>query len=79
MNLKILVKAPHSLFLCLIALSLSGCGEDAKSVSYFKEHKEERIQVIKKCIADNDKSQNCRNADQAQREISYKLGSVPHF
>lgn len=44
---------------------LSGCKDDPKSESWFKDHPEDTFNVYKKCIDSGELSQNCENARKA--------------
>jgi predicted Fe-S protein YdhL (DUF1289 family) len=61
------------IFTGLLALtSLSGCEKEVQSVEWYKEHDAERMEVIRECKANPDKlnkTDNCVNAKQANREI----------
>lgn len=55
------------ILLTLVATSaalLTGCKEEAKSESWYKqdEHKQETYQVYKKCLETGEDSDNCQNA-----------------
>lgn len=53
----------------LIAFSLIGCGEEVKSVEWYKMHKKERRETLKGCHimpGEKEKSQNCINARKAE-------------
>lgn len=56
-----------------VVLALSGCGQqEVKTVDYYKEHQQERIELLKKCrnsISDDIKA-NCVNASKAKSQIS---------
>jgi predicted Fe-S protein YdhL (DUF1289 family) len=59
------------LLLPLLAV-LSGCEREVQSVEWYKANDTERMEVILECKADADrlnKTQNCINAKQANREI----------
>jgi predicted Fe-S protein YdhL (DUF1289 family) len=67
-------------FALLFLIALSGCGErEVQSVEWYKANNAERMEVIRECKADPDrlnKTQNCINAKQANREI-LNAGSKP--
>lgn len=57
------------IFSLFIVLLLSGCDRQAKSVQYFKEHKDERKAKIKECLNDvaaHQDDEDCKNAARAQ-------------
>ncbi|MDR2364872.1 MAG: EexN family lipoprotein [Zoogloeaceae bacterium] len=55
-----------------LLIALSGCEREVQSVEWYKEHDAERMEVVLECKADADrlnKTQNCINAKQANREL----------
>ncbi|MDR1351538.1 MAG: EexN family lipoprotein [Zoogloeaceae bacterium] len=62
-----------------LLVALSGCEREVQSVEWYKANNAERMEVIVECKADPDrlnKTQNCKNAKQANREI-LNAGSRP--
>jgi predicted Fe-S protein YdhL (DUF1289 family) len=64
------------LLLTIVAMpllaSLPGCEKEIQSVEWYKANDAERMSVIRECKANPDKlnkTQNCINAKQANREI----------
>lgn len=47
------------------AFLISACGDETKSVEYYKSNQEEAVSVNEKCIASGEDSVNCRNAKSA--------------
>jgi predicted Fe-S protein YdhL (DUF1289 family) len=63
----------------LFPLFLSGCEREVQTVEWYKANNAERMEVIRECKSDPDrlnKTQNCINAKQANREI-LNAGSRP--
>jgi hypothetical protein len=54
--------------LALLALGACSAGSQ-QSVDYYKDHKQERVARIDRCLASFDLSQDCRNAKQAQFDL----------
>ncbi|MDR2625280.1 MAG: EexN family lipoprotein [Zoogloeaceae bacterium] len=62
-----------------LLFALTGCEREVQSVEWYKANNAERMEVIRECKADPDrlnKTQNCINAKQANREI-LNAGSKP--
>jgi hypothetical protein len=72
------------------ALPLAGCGEEAKSVEYYKKHLTEAREKAARCQSNGDAGSNCGNAavaiqqtareqferDRARTEKNLKSGSI---
>jgi len=71
-------KVSLSAIAVLIAFAITGCDE-AKSVDWFKDHPSEMNEVLAKCKASGDDSQNCRNAKEARQLIQQKDAAIPTY
>lgn len=58
---------------------LSGCKEETKSVDYYMQHDEARMEKIKECHNATTDSENCRNATEAMNKLQKKNTSIPRF
>jgi len=59
-----------------LALALTACEREVQTVEWYKAHDAERMEVVRECKANPDKlnkTENCVNAKQANREI-YNAG-----
>ncbi|HGJ5878705.1 MAG TPA: EexN family lipoprotein [Arsenophonus nasoniae] len=71
--------------LMMSVLGLVACGEETKSVDWWKEHSKEANDKYHHCIASDDESQNCKNATEAvkQKEAEYNKqqlnAPIPQF
>ncbi len=71
-----------SAVLAAMVLSFTGCGEDVKTVEYYKEHPDERDAKISECLNNpgqaNDDA-NCANAGSAKLHsgIPIEPGKAP--
>lgn len=60
------------ILVCGVFFILAGCNsEDVKSVGYYKEHKEERLEKLKSCNKETSLTEGCKNAAQAQHQIYF--------
>jgi hypothetical protein len=62
----------HVLFAAVALVALTACEREVQSVEWYKGRDAERMEVIRECKANPDKlnkTQNCINAKQANREI----------
>jgi PBP1b-binding outer membrane lipoprotein LpoB len=65
------------LFATIFILFLAGCGEEVKTVQWYKEHEVERKAQLEKCKNNPgqlEKTPNCINARAAWNEIDSELG-----
>lgn len=51
-------------------IGASGCDNKIYDVSYYKEHKEQAMEMIKQCKDGSIKDENCKNAKEAIRELN---------
>lgn len=58
---------------------LSACKEETKSVEYYMQHEDARMDKIKECHNTANDSENCKNANEALKEIQRKNTSIPRF
>ncbi|ELK8463440.1 MULTISPECIES: EexN family lipoprotein [Enterobacteriaceae] len=59
--------------MCVTFFMLIGCNsEDVKSVSYYKEHKNERIDKLKSCNKETRPTEECKNAAEAQHQVYFQ-------
>lgn len=63
------MKRPISMAL-IAALALVGCGEEEKSVEYYKAHLEEARNLSARCMHNADAGLNCGNAAVAIQEMA---------
>ncbi|EBZ6776927.1 EexN family lipoprotein [Salmonella enterica] len=60
------------LLACASFFVIVGCNsEDVKSVSYYKEHKTERIDKLKSCNKETSLTEECKNAAEAQHQVYF--------
>ncbi|MDR1423611.1 MAG: EexN family lipoprotein [Azoarcus sp.] len=60
-----------------LALILTACEREVQSVEWYKDHDAERMEVVRECKANPDKlnkTENCINAKQANRDIYNNVG-----
>lgn len=66
----------------IFVLALTACSEEVKTVEYYRTHKQERLDMLKKCETKEEPlmaNSNCFNAKRAhsiEREIH---GKIPTF
>jgi len=58
---------------------LTGCKEETKSVDYYMQHDEARMEKIKECHNASTDSENCRNATVAMNKLQKNNTSIPRF
>lgn len=63
----------------VFVIILTGCKEETKSVDYYMQHDEARMEKLKECHNASTDSENCRNATEAMNKLQKKNTSIPHF
>lgn len=63
----------------VFAIILTGCKEEIKSVDYYMQHDEARMEKLKECHNAPTDSENCRNATEALNKLQKKNISIPRF
>lgn len=54
------MKKTRILSLVLFSIALSGCGEEIKTVDWWRNHPEEAISKVEECKKSGDVSDNCK-------------------
>ncbi|KAB1469112.1 EexN family lipoprotein [Cronobacter sakazakii] len=70
------VKRISIVMIGLLAVLSVSCKEKAKSVEYYLQHKDARMQMINACKNEPVNSEDCQNASAAQLKVG---DSTPHF
>lgn len=60
-------------------LVLSGCGEDTKSVEWWRNNPDEAIKKAQDCKTSGDDSDNCRNVKSALQRNQQQDAPIPTF
>lgn len=63
----------------VFSIILTGCKEETKSVDYYMQHDEARMEKLKECHNASTDSENCRNATEAMNKLQKKNTSIPRF
>lgn len=63
----------------VFAFILTGCKEETKSVDYYMQHDEARMEKLKECHNASTDAENCRNATEAMNKLQKKNTSIPRF
>lgn len=56
----------------LSAVALTACAKETFTVDFLRENHEKRKEILADCKFNKQSDENCRNANQAQREIFLK-------
>jgi|GEM_PF-4193659 conserved domain protein len=48
---------------------LTGCKQDTYTVDFLKENEDKRIEVLESCKANKQSDENCKNANEAEKQI----------
>ena len=73
------MKKTRLLSLVLFSIALSGCGEDIKTVDWWRNHPEEAISKVQECKKSGDVSDNCKNAKTALYKNQQQDAPVPQI
>lgn len=56
----------------LSAVALTACAKETFTVDFLRENHEKRKEILADCKLNKQSDENCRNANQAQRDINHK-------
>lgn len=48
---------------------LTGCKQETYTVDFLKENEDKRIEVLESCKANKQSDENCKNANEAEKQI----------
>lgn len=65
--------------LVVVVLLLSGCGEETKSVDWWRNHPEDAMQKADECKKSGADTENCKNAKAALFRNKQQDAPVPTF
>ncbi|WP_313397404.1 EexN family lipoprotein [Acinetobacter variabilis] len=74
-----LAKFIFPVFISFAAIGITACKEEVKSVDYYMQHDDARMDKIKECHNATDDSENCINANEAMKNLQKKNTSIPRF